>query len=69
MVYVVSKHRRTGDSKIFECQNKPDAETAIEENWAEYSPIAIFMGTRHDFMISYVDVATTKKKPKADISD
>ena len=70
MVYVLSKDRETNDAKLFECQNKNEAETVVEDNWSKYSPIAIIFGARLDFMVSYEDVdeTVTKKKPKVDIT-
>lgn len=69
MVYVVSKNRKTEDAKIFACQNKPEAKEVIEANWDEYSPVAIFIGARLDFTISYADEEeiVIKKKPKVSI--
>ena len=69
MVYVVSKNRETKEAKLFECQNKIEAKEVIENNWDEWSPIAIFTGARLDFTISYADTEEIiiKKKPKVSI--
>ena len=69
MVYVVSKKRKTKETQVFECQNKPHAKEVIEDNWDTYVPVAIFTGVRLDFTISYTDEQEIifKKKPKVSI--
>jgi len=69
MVYVVSRNRKTKETEIFECQNKPEAKEIIEANWDIYVPVAIFLGTQLNFTISYADEEeiVIKKKPKVSI--
>lgn len=69
MIYVVGKNRKTKDTKVVECQNAAQAKAVIEDNWDTHFPIAIFVGTRVDFTISYEDTEeiVIKKKPKVSI--
>jgi len=70
MIYVVGKNRKTKDTKVVECQSAAQAKAVIEDNWDEYSPIAIFVGTRVNFTISYADEEEIiiKRKPKVSIA-